>query len=109
MASKKKKEIKKNSHKNRAITMLLFASLFFVILISTVISDWIQIRDNKRETEQLLKKKEELLEEEASLKSEVNKLKDPDYIARYAREKYMYTKDGEVILKIVEDDKEIKE
>jgi len=103
--SSKKKEIKKNSHKNKAVSMLFFAALFFIILISTVLSDWIEIRNNKRETDQLLKKKDELLEQEASLKSEVNKLQDPDYIARYAREKYMYTKDGEVILKIVEEDK----
>ena len=106
MSSKKKnKEIKQNSHKHKAFVMLVFSSLFFVILISTVLSDWMQIMDNKRETEELLKKKEELLEEEASLKSEVNKLRDPDYIARYAREKYMYTKDGEVILKIVNDER----
>jgi cell division protein DivIC len=85
--------------------MLIFSSLFFAILISTVLSDWMQIMNNKKETEELLKRKEELLEEEASLKSEVNKLRDPDYIARYAREKYMYTKDGEVILKIISEDK----
>lgn len=103
-SKKKKKEQKVNGHKNKAMSMLFFASLFFVILISTVLSDWIQIRDNKKETEKLLEKKDALLEEEQSLKSEVSKLKDPDYIARYAREKYMYTKDGEIILKIVSDD-----
>ena len=101
----KEKEKKKNSHKNKAVCMLVFSSLFFVILVSTVMSDWIQIMNNKKETEELVKRKEELLEEEASLKSEVNKLRDPDYIARYAREKYMYTKDGEIILKIVDSDK----
>lgn len=33
---------------------------------------------------------------------EVSKLQDPDYIARYAREKYMYSKPGEIILRMVE-------
>ena len=46
-----------------------------------------------------------LLEEEASLNSEVNKLQDADYIERYAREKYMYTLDGEKILIIIDDEK----
>ena len=100
MSSKKKKDIKVNSHKNKVVSMLVFSSLFFVILISTVMSDWIEIKNNRDETEMLLKKKEELLEQEASLRSEVSKLQDPDYIARYAREKYLYSKDGEIIIRI---------
>ena len=35
-----------------------------------------------------------LEEENAYLKVEVEKLQDPDYVARYAREKYLYSKDG---------------
>ena len=31
---------------------------------------------------------------------DADKLQDPDYIARYAREKYSYSKDGEIILRI---------
>ena len=42
------------------------------------------------------------MKEQDSLKSEVVKLQDPEYVARYAREKYLYTKDGETILKIVD-------
>ncbi len=41
-----------------------------------------------------------LLLEEESLNSEVTKLHDDDYIARYAREKYMYSLPGEIIIKI---------
>ena len=40
------------------------------------------------------------LEEEETLKSEIVKLQDDEYIARYAREKYLYSKDGEIIIKI---------
>ena len=32
----------------------------------------------------------------------VTKLQDPDYVARYAREKYLYSKDGEIIIRIPE-------
>lgn len=101
-----KKAVKNKKAKKRRIVSLLFlVALFVVILISTVFSDWMQIIDNKNQTNALEKQYESLLEEEASLKSEVVKLQDPDYIARYAREKYMYTRDGEIILKIIEDDK----
>ena len=47
----------------------------------------------------------ELLEEEAALSSQVIKLQDPEYRARYARENQMYTKDGETILIIIDKDK----
>ena len=39
-------------------------------------------------------------EKEDELKVDASKLQDPDYIARYAREKYSYSKDGEIILRI---------
>ncbi|NLC48199.1 MAG: septum formation initiator family protein, partial [Tenericutes bacterium] len=44
----------------------------------------------------------EKLTEEETLKSEINKLKDPEYMARYAREKYLYSKNDEIIIKIEE-------
>lgn len=99
-----KNKKKKNKH-NSYICFLLFAVVLFIVaLISTVFSDVMQIRSNKKETESLKVKYDELLEEEASLNSEVVKLQDPEYVARYAREKFLYTKDGEKILRIIESD-----
>ena len=43
---------------------------------------------------------EKLKEKEEELNNTVTKLSDPDYIARYAREKYLYSKDGEIIIRI---------
>ena len=45
--------------------------------------------------------------EEQELKIEIQKLKDPDYLARYARENYLYSKDGEYIIKIEKPKQEI--
>ena len=45
-------------------------------------------------------KLEELQKEEEELKADVERLQDPDYVARYAREKYLYSKDGEFIIKL---------
>lgn len=59
-----------------------------------------------REEKKLKDKLVSLQAEESNLKVEIQKLKDPDYLARYARENYLYSKDGEYIIKIEEKDKE---
>lgn len=45
-----------------------------------------------------------LQDEEEELNSDIKKLEDPEYVARYAREKYMYSKDGELIIRIPDDE-----
>lgn len=50
-----------------------------------------------------------LQEKEENLTSDIQKLKDPEYIARYARENYMYSMDGEYIIKIDDDNSIIDE
>ena len=45
-----------------------------------------------------------LKEEEKVLESDIQKLEDPSYVARYAREKYLYSKDGEIIIRMPDDD-----
>ena len=41
-----------------------------------------------------------LKKDEENLTGDIQKLKDPEYIAKYARENYMYSKDGEYVIKI---------
>lgn len=95
---------KKKNEAGRIAFLLFIVVLFIVILISTVFSDIMQITSNRKETQELTQKKQELLEEEKSLKSEVFKLQDPAYIERYAREKYLLTSEGEKILIYVDGD-----
>ena len=99
---KSKTVVKKDS--SRVGFLLFIVVMFLVILVSTVFGDLQQIIYNKDQTKLLNSKYTGLLEEEASLNSEVNKLQDADYIERYAREKYMYTLDGEKILIIIDED-----
>ena len=54
----------------------------------------------KQEKKILLAEQKRLKEEEAYLKDQVIKFRDPDYLARYAREKYLFSTDGELIIKI---------
>ncbi len=63
---------------------------------------WPKIFTNYQEKKELENKYNELLEEEETLSSDIIKLQDPDYIARFAREKYLYSKNGEIIIRIVE-------
>ncbi len=97
-----KSQKKKSNDGKRIVFLLCSVVLFVVILISTVFNDWTQIMENRVNTKEYQTYYEQLQEEEASLNSEVIKLQDSEYIARYAREKYMYTKDGETILKIID-------
>ena len=61
------------------------------------------------EEKQLKEKLVSLQAEEESLKIEIQKLKDPDYLARYARENYLYSKDGEYIIKLEEQEEVVEE
>ena len=98
----KKKALKQA--KQRLLLEILVFLVLLVFLGFTMFKVWFQIIDNKNAIASLSEKYEKLLEEEKALKSDVNKLQDPDYVARYAREKYLYTKDGELIIRMPENE-----
>lgn len=54
---------------------------------------------NNQEITILQNSYEELLDTEEALKAEVQKLQDPNYVERYAKEKFLYTKDDEIIIR----------
>ena len=60
---------------------------------------WNQILVNNNEKKILEAKYESLLKEEDELNNEITKMQDSEYAAKYAREKYGYSKDNEVIIK----------
>lgn len=60
----------------------------------------VKINNKYVEVRELEKKLADLQEEEKELNSEIVKLQDTDYLARYAREKYFYSKDNEIIIRI---------
>ncbi len=83
---------------------IVFKFLFFIVLscftLMLTFNNVIKITEKTKEKKELLKKLDNLKEEEVILSDDVEKLKDPEYAARYAREKYLYSKNGEKILKI---------
>jgi cell division protein DivIC len=83
----------------------IFIITYFVYISISYTYQYIKLINEKRVLEDNLYA---LKEKEQSLKIELVKLNDPEYIARYARENYLYSKDGEYIIKI-EKKEEIKE
>lgn len=89
----------------RRLTFLACAILMLVaVIITNVFNDLCEIINNKNELTLLNDKYENLLHEEESLQSEITKLQDSDYVARYAREKYLYSLPDEVIIKLPEEE-----
>ena len=95
---------KKLSRKNKAMIRLFFSFLVFGSIIGYLSYNFFSKIDKIleiREEKQLLENKlVGLQNEQNELKSDIKKLEDPEYVARYAREKYMYSKDGEIIIRI---------
>ena len=96
---------RKIGRKGRFTLLLVCVIGILVVFVGTIFKDWLQIVNNKQSLAAMNIHYEELLEEEASLTSEVTKLHDRDYIARYARERYMYSLPGEIIIKMPDEEK----
>ena len=86
--------------KKRMLLIALSICFLSFMLVHSVASDWGEILENNKEIKRLNSEYNNLLEEEEKLSSDVTKLQDEDYVARYAKEKYLYSQDGDVILKM---------
>lgn len=86
--------------KKRLVFISVTIVALLISLFGTLYSDFIQIMANKKETSLLTSEYEKLLDEQESLASEVTKMQDPNYVARYAKEKYLYSSEGEIIIRI---------
>lgn len=95
------KKVKRSKKRTKRILFLGVSSLFIICATTYTIGKyWVEIFDKHQEKKELKNQLLTLKEKEEELKVDASKLKDPDYIARYAREKYSYSKDGEIILRI---------
>lgn len=96
--------MKKTKKSKKSIKRMLFLGVSSLAIIIgttyTIGKYWIEIYDKYQEKKELKQQLLTLKEKEEELKVDASKLQDPDYIARYAREKYSYSKDGEIILRI---------
>ncbi len=94
----KKGTSKKTKRRIRLLSITIF--ILIGVIFASTFNDLTQIFQNKNEISVLTKEYNTLLHDEESLQSEITKLQDSDYVARYAREKYLYSLPDEVIIKL---------
>ena len=94
--------LKRKKVQRKIVFVFLIYIVLGTLLLNTVIGASYQLYTKSKEKRKYEAELAELKDKEDELKGQVNKLQDPDYIARYAREKYLYSKDGEIIIRIPE-------
>lgn len=101
----RKKSIRKKAKRRLMIfgTLSCFLMAYFVYTTTTSIYKIVTLSNQKQQLQSNLT---DLKKDEEDLNIEITKLKDPDYLARYARENYLYSKNGEYIIKIDKNKKE---
>ena len=91
---------KTKKEKKRLFVISVVIILLVVSLVSSVAGEWTKIMENKSKITSLNKQYNDLLSEEEKLVSEVTKLQDDDYIVRFAKEKFLYSENGELIIRM---------
>ena len=74
----------------------------------TVVMTTIQLYQLHTEEAALKEQINDLKGDSKELKTQITKLQDKEYVARYAREQYLYTKDGEYVIKTKDKDENKK-
>lgn len=102
-----KRKITKSSKRRLVILMpvVVFLIGYAIFTLVVTVGELYNLHSEEKELKNNLT---ELKGKAGDLKTEINKLQDADYVARYARENYLYTKDGEYVIKVNEDDTKTK-
>lgn len=104
--AKKKKIVKKNrlSSKVRIFISLITFGVILSLLGYNCYQNVYQVAKLNNKKKELKKELVTLDEKGEALESDIKRLKDPDYIAKYVREKYLYSKNGELIIRIKDEE-----
>ena len=106
MQQKDGNSLRKTKHCRRRLTVFGTISIVVIVLFIYNLFSYINtINKLEGEEQKLQEELTELRKNNANLKEEIDKLKNPDYLAAYAREKFQYSKNGEIIIRIDENDK----
>lgn len=93
-----KKKVTKKEKRRLTLFVIMFILIISFMCIN-ILPDWLKIMSNKNEIILLTATYQDLLDNEEALKAEVQKLQNPEYVERYAKEKFLYTKPNEIIIR----------
>lgn len=96
-------KVKHKKPKKKVLRFIVFGISSFVFLmyfLSLILDMTTQINNKYKEKDKLNIELNELKEEEEKLSTDVLKLQNKEYVARYLREKYYYSKQDEFIIKL---------
>ena len=99
-----KKRVSKTSKRR----LVLFGTLSVVVIIYFIFSlvySGYKIYRLKFEEKKLTRKLNDLNKEEKTLSTDIEKLQDPEYLAKYAREAFSYSKKDEIIIQKYKEEK----
>ena len=102
------KKISKSRKRRLAIIGTASVVAFAFFCLTTINYTYKIVKLTKKQNE-LVNTLNELKTEKELLDIEIEKLQNEEYIARYARENYLYTKNNEYVIKIQENSDELKE
>lgn len=94
----KRKKVRKSA--TRIMVFGISSIIISIVILGSIFKVVIDVVDKYKEADMLEEKLADLEEKENDLNQEIIKLQDPEYLARYAREKYFYSKDNELIIRI---------
>ena len=98
----KKKKNKSLKSKIRIFISLIVFGAITASLLYNCAYNVIKIFELKEEEKRLKQEQVTLGTEHEDLEKDIKRLNDKEYIAKYVREKYLYSKEGELILRIDE-------
>lgn len=91
-------EVENQQKKNRFMGWLLvLVTLFFILPAYNLVTNYSRLEERKAHIEELKADYEELKEVAKEQQEMAERLQNPEYLEKYARAKYYYSLDGEVI------------
>ena len=91
------------SKKKRISALITIAALASsVFMMGVIYSNLSRVNSQKEKLKELTQIKDQLQEKRDILAEEVKNLNDPDYVARYARDHYIFPSEGEDVIKLPE-------
>lgn len=104
--------IKKKKQSAGSTLRFLSLGVLSVIIVSAVFTTlsrmWLNIYEKYNEKKELETELVVLKEDNEALEIDVEKLQDPEYVARYLKEKYFYSSKDEYIIRIPVEEKDEK-